>query len=139
MGEFLDAFNKGHEARQKRIDDEKRKAAAAQQQVQGNIDAARDWVDNVLAPVAVELHNDLKAVGTVEIADKSRPPFAGREITISLHGHKVTVLSFQVRPDRSINLYRDGSLAETIGSISSVNQVRIKQILRDTLQSIGEA
>jgi hypothetical protein len=139
LGEFLDAFNAGEQARQNRIEEEQRKNTSAQQKVRDAITAANKWVSDVLAPVVVELHNDLASVGNVAIADTGRPPIVARDVTIALAGRKPTQLSFQVRDDGAINVYRDGSQANTIGAITTISQVQIKDIFRQTIKSIGEA
>jgi hypothetical protein len=36
-------------------------------------------------------------------------------------------------------VYRDGSQANTIGAITTISQVQIKDIFRQTIKSIGEA
>jgi hypothetical protein len=138
LGEFLDAFNAGEQVRQNRIEEERRKTAAAQQKVHDAIGAADKWVSDVLGPVMVEVHNDLASVGDVTIADVSRPPIVARDVTIALTGHKATKLSFHVREDGTINVYQDGGNGNTIGAITTTFQEQIKDLFRKTIHSLSE-
>jgi hypothetical protein len=74
---------RGEKAKQDRIRAERKKAAAEQQKVRNEFTATKKWVSNALAPVVVELHNDLVAVGSVGIADVGRPPIVARDTSRS--------------------------------------------------------
>lgn len=138
MGEFLDAFNAGQQARQNRIQADQRRDAAEQKKARDQLDAAEKWVSNVLSPIAVELHHDLAPIGNVGIANVSRPPLVAWDITIALNGHEPTTLSFHIQ-NEAITTYRDGSQGNTIGAIATISQVQIKNLFREVVKSLGEA
>jgi hypothetical protein len=136
LAEFLDAFNAGEQARQKRIEAARLKASTEQKKALDEVDAAEKWVKEVLGPVTVDVRNDLASIGNVEIANASRPPVVARNITIALNGYKPTTLSFHIEKG-AITLFIDGEATDTIGSITSTSAVRVKELFRKTLTMIG--
>jgi hypothetical protein len=138
LGEFLDALKAGQQAKQNRIEAEQRKAVADERKVHDELDAASKWVSNVLGPVAVELHNDLAFVGRVGIEDVSRAHIVARDVTIALKGHKPTRLSFHIQ-NGAITVFRDGAEGNTIDVTTTISQVQIKNLFRETLNSVGKA
>jgi hypothetical protein len=137
LGEFLDAFNAAEQARQKRIEADRLEAATAQKIARDEVDAAQKWMKEVLGPVTVDLHNDLKPVGNVGIADTSRPPIVARNITIALNGYQPKTLGFHIERG-AITVFIDGRPTDTIGSITSTNAVRVKELFRKTVATIAD-
>jgi hypothetical protein len=76
--------------------------------------------------------------GTIVREQTGRAPLVVKEITVSLNGGRmVAKLGFEIRDDGAILFYRNG-VPDTIGSVTTVGEVKIKGIFRDTLRSMTD-
>jgi hypothetical protein len=138
LGDFLDAFKAGQQAKQDRIEQEQKRTAAEQQKVHDADSAARKWVSDVLAPIVAEAGKDVAALGRITISDASKPPIVAQDVQIAFTGRKPSKLSFLIK-DGAITTFRDGSQGNAIGAITTVGQAQISQLLQNILKSMGEA
>jgi hypothetical protein len=94
-------------------------------------------VTNVLAPVVAEAGNDVASVGAIAMREASNPPKIMHEVTIAMHGKPPSRLAFLVDENGAVHSYKDGSSANTMGNVTAVNQVQIRQVLSQALEAIG--
>jgi hypothetical protein len=139
LGDFSNAFKSGQKAKQTEIERAQQKESAEMEKVHKGIEAARGWVTNVLAPVVAEAAQDVASDGKIVMQDNSNPPKISNHITIAMNGKPTTQLTFIVDENGAINSYRDGSQGHTMGSITTVNQVQVRQLFLQTLQAVGRA
>jgi hypothetical protein len=148
LGEFLDAYNEGLQAHQKRLEHDRREKEAAEQAAQQKantaVEAANDWISRVLGPVAANVHKDIASFGRLEMSgtivreQTGRAPLVVKEVTVALNGGRtVAKLGFEILEDGAILFYRNG-VPDTIGSVTTVGDVQIRGIFRDTLRSMSD-
>jgi hypothetical protein len=139
LGSFSDAFKSGQQAKQNVIDRARQKESAETQKLQRAIEAARKWVTDVLAPVVAEVSNDIAADGNIAMTDNSNPPKISTQVTIARNGKKPSQLAFIVDENGTVNIYRDGSHGNTLGSITTVNRAGLQNLFIQTLTAIGRS
>lgn len=141
MGSFSDAFDEGQKAHQTQQEQDQKRKAAELQAATDRTAAAKAWADNQLIPVVEEARRDLVGKGSVVVRE-ARPGassnlLSAHEIHIEMTGKRPCKLSFHVRDDGAITAYKNNSSGNTIGSITNIGQVQIKQLLVQALREIG--
>ena len=139
MGDYLEAIKAAEEAKQKQLEQEQQKAAAQQKQATNSLNAARQWVKDVLTPAVEDLRTDIAAEGSVTITDMSNPhdpnQIVAYDVMIALNKYPPNRVSFHIRGDGAVNAYQGGAQGNTLGAITTVNQARLKAVFLETLRT----
>lgn len=140
MGDFSDAYDEGQKAQQAKKERDRQRRAAELEGANDALAAAKAWAPNHLVPMIEEARRDLVGKGSVVIRE-AQPGMGSQvvsrhEIHIEMTGKPAFMLAFQVKNDGSITVFKNRSTGGTIGSITNVGPVKIKQILLKELREI---
>jgi hypothetical protein len=140
LGDFSDAYDEGQKAKQTQKEREQQERAARIHASNDALAAAKAWAPNNLLPMIEEARRDLVGKGSVviretQIAMGSRM-VSRHEIHIEMIGKPPLMLAFAVHNDGSVEAYRNRSTGGTLGHITNVGPVQLKQLLLKELREI---
>lgn len=143
MGSFSEAFDAGQKSKQEQEERERQQKAAEHRQSEAQVTAARKWVQDQLIPVIEAARRDL--VGKVGVTTHAPPIARGTEVVVAQEifftppgGKRPLQVAFHVTSSGAVNVYEGAGQANTIGAISTITQVQVRQELEKVLRALGE-